>query len=157
MNKLFTFFRESQTARFLIPAGLMLTIFGVIVFISSLNNQNYVRVEATVTDVTMEQEVRTDSDGNYIEEIYNVTLSYEVDGKEYTGELSNVNKYKKGDKMTIYYDPENPENITQSKSLALPAVLIVAGVASLVGGIFSGVNAIKKHKRMKEQEKEWSK
>ena len=124
----------------------MLTIFGVIVFITSLNNQNYIRIEATVTNVTMEQEVRTDADGNYIEETYNVNLSYEVDGKEYTGELLNVNKCKKGDKMTIYYDPENPENITQSKSLVLPAVLIVLGIISLVGGVVSGVKSIKKQK-----------
>ncbi len=144
MNKLFTFFRESQTARFLIPVGLMLTIFGVIVFIINLNNQNYIKIEAIVTDVEMEEEVRADSDGNYIEEVYNVTLSYEVDGKEYSGELFNVGKHKKGDKIEAYYDPENPENITGSKSLVLPSILIVSGVISLVIGIVGGVKSIKK-------------
>ena len=35
-------------------------------------------------------------------------------------------------------------------------VIIVAGVASLTGGIISGVNAVKRNKKMKEQERSWA-
>jgi hypothetical protein len=58
--------------------------------------------------------------------------------------------------MDIYYNPKDPNQITQTKSLILPSVIIFAGIASLVGGIISAVNAVKRHKKMKEQERKWS-
>lgn len=156
MNKMFTFMRESQTARFFIPAGLILIIFGIVVFVISLNNQNYVKIEATVTNVEETQETNVDDDGTNTTTVYNATVNYTVGGKEYTQTLDNVSKCKIGDKMDIYYNPKDPNQITQSKSLILPIVIIVAGIASLVGGIISAVNAVKRHKKMKEQERSWA-
>ena len=156
MNKMFTFMRESQTARFFIPAGLILIIFGIVVFVISLNNQNYVKIEATVTNVEETQETNVDSDGTNTTTVYNATVNYIVDGKEYTQTLDNVSKCKVGDKMDIYYNPKDPHQITQTKSLILPIVIIVAGIASLAGGIISAVNAVKSHKKMKEQERSWA-
>ena len=157
MNKMFTFMRESQTARFFIPAGLILIIFGIVVFVITLNNQNYIKIEATVVNVEETQETNVDNDGtNIITTIYNATVNYIVDGKEYTQTLDNVSKCKVGDKMDIYYNPKDPNQITQTKSLILPSVIIFAGIASLVGGIISAVNAVKRHKKMKEQERSWA-
>lgn len=157
MNKIATFFRESIIARFFIPVGIVLIVFGVIMFMINKENQNYIKTEATVTDVREEQETSTDADGSTsTTTIYNVTVNYTVDGKEYTGDLDNVSKQKVGDKMDIYYNPEDPSQITQTKSLIFPIVIIVAGIASLTGGIISGLNAIKKVKKMKEQERTWS-
>lgn len=157
MNKMFTFMRESQTARFFIPAGLILIIFGIVVFVITLNNQNYIKIEATVANVEETQETNVDNDGtNIITTIYNATVNYIVDGKEYTQTLDNVSKCKVGDKMDIYYNPKDPNQITQTKSLILPSVIIFAGIASLVGGIISAVNAVKRHKKMKEQERSWA-
>ena len=156
MNKMFTFMRESQTARFFIPAGLILIIFGIVVFVISLNNQNYVKIEATVTNVEETQETNVDDDGTNTTTVYNATVNYTVGGKEYTQTLDNVSKCKIGDKMDIYYNPKDPNQITQSKSLILPIVIIVVGIASLTGGIISAVNAVKRHKKMKEQERSWA-
>ena len=156
MNKIFIFMRESQTARFLIPAGLLFIIFGIVMFAITLNNQNYIKIEATVTNVQEAQETNVDSDGTTTTTVYNATVNYVVDGKEYTQTLDNVSKCKVGDKMYIYYNPKNPNQITQTKSLILPIVIIVAGIASLTGGIISAVNAIKRHKKMKEQERSWA-
>ena len=156
MNKLATFFRESITARFFIPAGLILIIFGIVVFVISLNNQNYVKIEATVTNVEETQETNVDDDGTNTTTVYNATVNYTVGGKEYTQTLDNVSKCKIGDKMDIYYNPKDPNQITQSKSLILPIVIIVAGIASLTGGIISAVNAVKRHKKMNEQERKWA-
>ena len=156
MNKIFTFMRESQTARFFIPAGLILIIFGIVVFVISLNNQNYVKIEATVTNVEETQETNVDDGETNITTIYNATVNYIVDGKEYTQTLDNVSKCKVGDKMDIYYNPKDPNQITQTKSLILPIVIIVAGIASLTGGIISAVNAVKRHTKMKEQERSWA-
>ena len=156
MNKMFTFMRESQTARFFIPAGLILIIFGIVVFVISLNNQNYVKIEATVTNVEDTQETNVDDDGTNTTTVYNATVNYTVGGKEYTQTLDNVSKCKIGDKMDIYYNPKDPNQITQSKSLILPIVIIVVGIAAFAGGIISAANAVKRHKKMKEQERSWA-
>ena len=156
MNKMFTFMRESQTARFFIPAGLILIIFGIVVFVITLNNQNYVKIKATVANVEETQETNVDDGETNITTIYNATVNYTVDGKEYTQTLDNVSKCKVGDKMDIYYNPKDPNQITQTKSLILPSVIIFAGIASLVGGIISAVNAVKRHKKMNEQERSWA-
>ena len=156
MNKMFTFMRESQTARFFIPAGLILIIIGIVVFVISLNNQNYVKIEATVTNVEETQETNVDDDGTNTTTVYNATVNYTVDGKEYTQTLDNVSKCKVGDKMDIYYNPKDPNQITQTKSIILPIVIIVAGITSLTGGIISAINAVKRHKNMKEQERSWA-
>ena len=156
MNKLFTFFRESQTARFLIFCGIVLTVFGIIIFIINIKNQNYIKVEAVVSKTELVEEAHIDVDGNTVETTYKVYVKYTVDGIEYNEVLGELSGYKQGQKTTIYYNPDNPSEITQSNSLILPIILTVGGLATFVGGIVSGVNAIKKHKKMKEQEKGWA-
>ena len=157
MNKIITFMRESQTARFFIPAGLFMTIIGIIIFAITLSNQNYIQVESTVANVEERQETDIVDGEEQFTTVYNVTLNYEVDGKEYTQTLDNVSKCKVGDKMTIYYNPENPSQITQSKSIIVPIVIIAGGIAFLAGGIISAVNAVKRHKKMEDQERSWAK
>ncbi len=154
MNKIALFMRESSAASFLLPVGVMFIIFGAVMLIINTKNQNYIKIEATVTDVREEQETNMDADGTSTT-TYNVTVNYTVDGKEYTGNLDNVSKQKVGDKMDIYYNPKDPNQITQTKSLILPIVVIVAGIASLTGGIISVANTITRHKKMKEQERSW--
>ena len=149
-------FRESGPARFLIPAGIILIIFGIIFFRSSVQARDYLRTEATVVTAEREEETVTDSSGTRTEVTWNVTLSYTADGREYEAELSGVGECKAGDKMTIWYDPADPGRITQSKSVIVPLVLIAAGIAAFAGGAVSGVRAVKKMKKMKEQEREWA-
>ena len=156
MNKLFTFMRESSVARFFIPAGLILIVFGIFMLVINIKNQNYIKIEATVINVKEEQDITTDDDGNHTTTVYNVTVNYTVDGQEYTGTLDNVSEHKVGDKMDIYYNPTDPSQITQTKSVILPIGIIIAGIASLTGGIISAVNAVKRHKKMKEQERSWA-
>ena len=156
MNKLFTFMRESQTARFFIPVGLILTIFGIFMLVINIKNQNYIKTDSTVIDVMKTQEEYLDVDGNRKEAEYSATVKYTVDGKEYTDTLDNVGKHNIGDTITIYYNPSDPSQITQTKSIILPIVIIVSGIASLTGGIISAVNVVKRHKKMKEQERSWA-
>ena len=156
MNKTVSFMRESSVARFLLPVGIMLIIFGVVMFVINNKNQDYIKIEATVIDVKEEEDIVTDGDGHHTSITYNVTLNYIVDDKEYTGTLDNLSKQKVGDKMVIYYNPKDPNQITQTKSLILPIIIIVAGIASLTAGIISAVNAVKRHKKMKDQERSWA-
>ena len=155
MNKFATFMRESGPARALIPIGLILIIFGIIAFSINNKNKNYIEVESTVTNVVVAEEGYTDTDGNYVETTYNVTVKYDVNDQSYEATLDNVGKYKNGDKIKIYYNPKDPNQITMTKSLLMPIILIIGGVVALFLGIVSAVNAIKKHGNMKEQEKKW--
>ena len=156
MNKAATFFRESMLARFFIPAGLIFMVVGIIILIINIKNSNYIETEAVVSKTELAQEAYTDEDGNYVDATYKVYVKYTVDGKEYETELGELSGYKEGKKLTIYYNPSDPNQITQSKSLILPLIMIIAGIASLVAGIMSGVNSIKRYNKMKEQEKGWA-
>lgn len=156
MNKISEFLRESSVARFLIPTGLILIIAGIIFFIASSKNQNYIKIEAIVTKTEILEDAHTDADGNHVDATYKAYIKYTVDEKEYENTLENVSKFKEEEKITIYYNPDDPTKITQTKSLIIPIIIIVAGIASLIGGVISAINAYKKHQKMKAQEKEWS-
>ena len=156
MNKIITIIRESALARFLIPAGVILIVFGVVFFGASKRNQHYEKTEAQVTSVVLEEAASTDANGNRTEATYLLGIQYTVDGKAYENDLSGMSKSEVGDKITIYYDPADPSNITQTKSLIIPLIIIAAGIAAVVGGIVSAVNVIRIYNRMKAQEREWA-
>ena len=156
MNKIITIIRESALARFLIPAGIILIVFGVVFFGASKRNQHYKQTSAQVTSVTLEEAASTDVNGNRIEATYSLGIRYTVDGKEYENDLSGMSKREEGDRIAIYYDPDDPNMITQTKSLIIPLVIIAAGIGAVVAGIVSGVNVIRRYNRMKAQEREWS-
>lgn len=155
MNKVITLIRESRVARFLIPVGIMLVAFGIIFFVVNKRNQNYVETEASVTKVELEQEAYKDSNGDWVDATYILSIKYTADGKEYEAELNGMPESKEGQKLTIYYNPSDPGQITQTKSLVIPLIIIGIGIAALAGGVISGVNAAKRIGKMKDQEKEW--
>lgn len=157
MDKMAYLFRESRVARFFIPVGIILLVFGVILFVINSKNQNYIEIESTITSVEISENDYTDADGNYVDATYKVKVKYTVDGKEYEEELDGLSKKNEGDKMKIFYNPDNPKEITQTKSMLIPIVVTLLGLASLVGGIISASNAIKRYKKMKEQEEGWNK
>ncbi len=155
MNKIIMFFRESITARFFIPLGIILIVFGVIIFGINKENQNYIKTNAIVSRMDLVRESYIDENHNEVEATYNVYVKYNVDGKEYEEELGELSGYKENQEITIYYNPDDPVKITQTKSLVLPIVMILFGFVSFVGGIISGLNAIKRIKKMNDQEREW--
>ena len=154
MNKIIMFFRESITARFFIPLGIILIVIGVIIFGINKENQNYIKTNAIVSRMDLVRESYIDENHNEVEATYNVYVKYNVDGKEYEEELGELSGYKENQEITIYYNPDDPVKITQTKSLVLPIVMILFGFVSFVGGIISGLNAIKKIKKMSDQERE---
>lgn len=156
MNKIIMFFRESITARFFIPLGIILIVFGVIIFGINKENQNYIKTNAIVSRMDLVRESYIDENHNEVEATYNVYVKYSVDGKEYEEELGELSGYKENQEITIYYNPDDPVKITQTKSLVLPIVMILFGFVSFVGGIISGLNAIKRIKKMNDQEREWN-
>ena len=156
MNNIATLFRESGTARFFIPLGIVCIIFSVLLFIVNNHNKDYIKTEAIVSNTELVEEAYTDENGNYFDATYKVYVKYTVDGVEYDEELGEISGYKKGDKITICYNPKNPREISQPVSIILPIALLIGGIASTIGGIISIINAIKKHKKMKIQEEAWA-
>lgn len=156
MSKLATFFRETGPARFFIPLGIILIVFGIVVFIINSNNKNYIQVDAIVSKTELVEEEHIDEDGNSVDATYNVYVKYTVNGTEYEEELGELSGYKENEKITIYYNPDNPKQITQTKSMILPIIFIIGGCISLIGGIISAVDSIKRIKKMNKQEKEWN-
>ena len=156
MNGIATFFRESKTARFLIPLGIILIIMSILLFVIGNHNKNYIKIESTVSKVELVKEETTDSEGNTEEAIYDIYVKYTVDGKEYDTELGEMPERKVGDKITIVYNPNNPSEISQPSSIILNICLLVGGIVSLVGGIISSINAVKRYKKMKKQEEGWN-
>ena len=156
MNKIATFFRESRTARFLIPLGIILIVFSIIFFISDKNHKNYIEIESTVSRVELVKDVTYDAEGNREEATYKIYVKYIVDGREYNTELGEMYEHKVGDKIKIVYNPDNPEEISQPSTLILNIVFLVGGIASLTGGFVSIINSVKRHKKLKEQEESWN-
>ena len=156
MNKFATFMRETGPARFFIPLGIILLAFGIIILIININNSDYIQVDSFVTKTEVYEPEHIDTDGNHIDATYTVYVKYTVDGKEYNAELDGLTNYNEGEKITIYYNPEDPSQITQSISMILPIAIIIGGLIALVGGIISSINSFKRYKKMKEQEKGWA-
>ena len=156
MNSIATFLRESRTARFLIPLGVILIVFSIFLFIIQDHNKNYIATEGVVSKTELAEQAYTDTDGNYVEATYKVYVKYTAEGKEYEEVLGELSGYKKGDKIKITYNPEDPSQISQPSSLIFNIILLAGGIAALVGGVVSAINAVKKHKELKKQEEGWN-
>ena len=155
MNKIVTFFRESSLARFLIPVGIIFIVFGIIVFNINISNKDYIETEAIVSNVILVQEAYVDDNDNFVEGNYKIYVKYTVDNKVYEEFFDGLPEYKVGDKMTIYYNPSDPSQITQTKSMILPLVMLIGGIVVCIGGIISGIFDFKKYNRIKNQKEDW--
>ena len=77
-NKFARFMRNTGPARFFIPAGLILIVFGILLLV--MNSGNFVQTTAKVTAVT--EVVRIDTED---QQEYKIEFQYDVDGKTYDG------------------------------------------------------------------------
>ena len=62
---------------------------------------------------------------------------------------------KAGTEVKLNYNPEDPTDIGQPNSIALPIGLIAGGVAALAIGIISVVVTFKRNRALKKQEEAW--
>lgn len=157
-NKWFRIIRETNLARFLIPLGILLIVFGIIIYGFADRTANYKKIEAVVSKAELCEEEYTDSDGEVHKATYTVYVTYTVDGKEYKDrELGVFEDYVVGDKVTVAYNPDDHSEVVQPTGKIIPIIMVVAGVGALVGAGVSIANVINKEKRLKEQEEGWKK
>lgn len=142
LNKAIRFIKNISSAGFFIPFGIIMIVFGVILF--SLKTDKYLETKGTIISVT--ESLMTSTDDEPQQQEYDIGVKYTVDGKEYNGEFSNLTgKYKVGDEIKVFYNPDKPENIANSKMGAVFApIIICVGVILLLFGIFKTVVFFKK-------------
>ena len=140
-NKLARFAKNTGPARMLVPIGVILIIFGIILL--SFNSGSFLKTTGTITAVT---------EAGYEDDVlqYDVDFTYTVDGEEHRNSLSDLpGPFAVGDEIDVYYDPENPEKVANSKLGGILAPLfIVAGVAATGFGVYKTMKAFKKSKEL---------
>lgn len=105
--------------------------------------QTAVRTMGKIVEVRTERRTDTDQDGyssNY--NAFIPVISFNVDGIEHsfvsTVESRSKRKYKVGNSIDIYYDPQNPANAKVKSTVnnwIMPFVIIIVGVMMIFIGL----------------------
>ena len=134
-----------------ILSGIYLMAASVTNYIAESQKTDWIVTEARITDVSSRVKRNSRSSTTF----YDLTYQYEADGKTYTGKKSSVSGIRLvGDEIKIKYDPDNPSDstsdITPNKDdLIYP---FGGGVLFLAAGIFFLLTAIKRSKRLKNED-----
>lgn len=79
------------------------------IYFLTVDTSNWPQVEAVVTSSTQST---SDDVGNTT---YNTSYEFEVDGVKYQASVNDYTEYAKGDKITVYYDPNDPSTTITSQ------------------------------------------
>ena len=141
-NEVARVMRNSGPARFFVPAGIVLILFGILLF--AFNTNNYIETSGLVLEVT--ESVNTEDRSTQ----YDVKVSYTVDGKTYIGDFSGLShQYQVGEAFTVLYDPASPNKATNSKTPSFVGPIVIGvGVLVVIYGIYATVKAFKKSKAL---------
>ena len=140
-NKIARLMRNTGPARFFVPVGLILIVFGIILF--GFKSDNFVETTGRITSVV--ENIDADSQKGY-----DVGFSYTANGAEYDGQFDNLSgNYAEGADIAVFYNPDNPEQITNAKTSPLFApILIALGILSIILGILQTTKAFRKSKAL---------
>ena len=128
---------------FFIPLTLFLFLFAFL--LSPSMTEGFVECEGVITKV--EKVYDEDFDGARTVN-YETTFTYTVDGKTYEGSFSLGDERAVGDTITLYYNPKNPENISNTLNNEwLWIIFLVLGCAAAIFTVVSAVNGLKRQKQ----------
>ena len=124
-----------------------LVMIGLGVYFGLIQAHGYEKTAATV--IRLREEDSVDSDGSH-STVYYPTVTYSVDGKEYTVSLNDgVSPKKLNQQVSVKYDPEDPEQAVLD-SPGLVVYLIAVG-ALLVGlEIYAALKNRKRREQLEE-------
>ena len=155
LNKYAKFNRDYSLALFMLPAALILIVFGCISIGPVAKRLNYPQTEAIVTKAELYEEAYYDSNDTHHDATYTIFVKYTLDGQEYEEEYGVFPKMNEGDKVTINYNPNDHRDIGQPHSMLLPYGIIAAGIVALAVGVVCVIRTRNKNKALKQQEEEW--
>ena len=138
--------RNTGPARFFIPFGIILIVFGIILM--GFKTDAYLEAVGKVTSVTKDINAENTT-------VYDVAFTYTVDGREYAGVFEDhTDKPSEGDEIKVYYNPEDPSQITDSKLGGIIApVMIGVGALALIFGVFRTVKEFQKSRELDQTAK----
>ncbi|WP_028505301.1 DUF3592 domain-containing protein [Ruminococcus sp. FC2018] len=141
-NRFARFMRNTGPARMMVPLGLILIIFSVVLF--SFNTDKYAETTGTITSAVQSDAGQEDEKG------YDVKFTFTVDGKQYEDEFTNLSgSFAAGDAVKVFYDPADPSKTASSRmNKLIPVAIAGAGVLALAGGIALTVRAFRKSKEL---------
>lgn len=147
-NKLARFMKATGAMRFFIPLGIILIVMGILML--SMTPKEYGEAVGTVTKVT--EYTGTDSDG-HDETLYEAEFTYTVDGKDYQNSFSDYPEPPEiGSEIPVYYNPDNPESISNTKHTGvISIVMLAAGAAAIALSVLSGVKNFRKNRELDER------
>ena len=140
-NKFARFMRNTGPARFFVPLGIILIVVGI--FLMTHNTDSYLETVGKVTEVR--EDIGTENN-----KVYDIVFTYTVSGKEYSGTFEDMSdECTVGDEISVFYDPENPDEITNGRLGGMVAPIVIGvGVLALVYGVFKTLTAFRKSKEL---------
>lgn len=118
--------------------GIIITIIGIIILITSFlpqNTGNKSKIDAEVTYASVLKESSTNPE----EMVQNIKVSYTINKKTYETGINNIinGKYSKYDIIKIYVSEDNPMEVSLGKQsnnkLLISIVIIFIGIITFIG------------------------
>ncbi len=147
-NKLARFFKTTGMLRFFLPIGILLIVMGILML--SMTPKSYGETTGIITDAV--EYIDTDSEGRS-DTYYEAVFTYTVDGVQYENSFSGyAEKPEIGKEIPVFYDPDNPESVSNSKNTGVISVIMIAlGVAAAAFGVLSTVRRVRKNRELDEK------
>lgn len=157
LNKIAKFLSDYVFATFALPVGLILIIFGYVIYGPVLTRQDYPQTDAVVSRTELYEDAYYDSASEtHHDATYRIFVKYSLNGEEYEEEYGIFPEMKVGANVKIAYNPDDPRDISQPNTVLLPIGIIAGGTVCLAAGVVSVVKTRKKNEKLKKQEEEWN-
>ncbi len=127
MNVQTTTYRNDSKKLWIGILVFALAILAIGVYIGFIKSAGYVRSTGVIVSVR-EEVYDDDGDKKYY---YFPTVSYTVDGKEYTGELDISDGNNVGGEVSIQYDPQDPSKVHSYSPVIVIIIFVMGGILFL--------------------------
>ena len=133
MSKLFEL---KNIYKLLLFIGLILIICGGIFIWLYQRYKSFTEIDAKIYKTEIVHDAYIDKNGNAIDATYDLYIRYTVDGKKYEAILRKKSGFNEGDRINIFYNPNNPLEISQDINIYIPIGLLILGIISIIIGIY---------------------
>ena len=106
---------------FLLVFSMIVLAIGV--YRGFIKSAGYVKTTGVV--VSLREETQYDTDTGSNRTYYFPTVSYNVDGEEYTGELDIGSGYSIGEELKIQYDPQDPSKVNSDTPVITIIIFVI--------------------------------